>query len=453
MGPSTISIPNNQTDKLLRKRKILKSIKDIRLLKTGIWLYFFLLIFEGALRKWFLPGLSTPLLIIRDPLACFIVILAWKQGRLVWNHYMSMMGLIGITGIYTAFFLGHGNLMVALYGARIMLFHFPLIFVIGHIFKLQDVITMGKVILWITVPMTLLIMLQFYSPQSAWINRGIGGNLEGAGFGGALGYFRPPGTFSFTNGTSLFYAFVASFVFYFWIDSKSINRLLLILATASLLAAIPLSISRGLFFSVIVSLIFALLAIFREPKYWSQIIIICLGILTALLVLNQAAFFQTAFGAFSSRFESANEIEGGLESVFLDRFFGGMINALAASSDQPFWGYGLGMGTNVGSMLLTGKATYLISEGEWGRLIGELGPVMGLMMIYLRLGLCIKVAFACYKKLSQGNFLPWMILSFGSLSLAQGQWAQPTSLGFSILGAGLMIASLKRRRLEGRVHA
>ena len=31
-------------------------------LKNLIWLYFFLLLFEGALRKWFLPGLSQGLL-------------------------------------------------------------------------------------------------------------------------------------------------------------------------------------------------------------------------------------------------------------------------------------------------------------------------------------------------------------------------------------------------------
>ena len=31
-------------------------------LKQAIWLYLILLIYEGALRKWVLPDLSTPLL-------------------------------------------------------------------------------------------------------------------------------------------------------------------------------------------------------------------------------------------------------------------------------------------------------------------------------------------------------------------------------------------------------
>ena len=33
-----------------------------------VWIYFILLMIEGALRKWLLKGLSEPLLIIRDPI-------------------------------------------------------------------------------------------------------------------------------------------------------------------------------------------------------------------------------------------------------------------------------------------------------------------------------------------------------------------------------------------------
>ena len=46
------------------------TVRDPRkYLKIGIWIYFYLLIFEGALRKWFLPSLATPLLVVRDPVA------------------------------------------------------------------------------------------------------------------------------------------------------------------------------------------------------------------------------------------------------------------------------------------------------------------------------------------------------------------------------------------------
>ncbi len=418
-----------------------------RLLKQGIWAYFFLLIFEGALRKWVLPGLATPLLIIRDPLALWLVIMVWKRGLLPSNWYLSGMVLIGISGIFTACLLGHGNMLVALYGARIMLIHFPLIFVIGSIFCWEDVVKMGKATLWISVPMLVLIALQFYSPQSAWVNRGVGGDLDGAGFGGALGYFRPPGTFSFTNGTSLFFGFVSCFVFYFWMNPKVINRTLLICATVAVLAAIPLSISRSLFFQFGVSLIFTTIAIFRNPKYLGRLVLAGIGGLLVLIVLSQTSFFQTATEAFTARFETANEQEGGLEGVLGDRYLGGMIGALMESSEQPFFGFGLGMGTNVGSMLLAGDRGFLIAEEEWARMIGELGPLMGLAAVFFRLSLCVKITLAAFKKLELGDLLPWMLLSFGLLVVPQGQWAQPTSLGFSTLIAGLMIASLRKSKV------
>ena len=142
-----------------------------QLIKKGIWLYLLLLIFEGALRKWFLPGLATPLLIIRDPVALWVLGMASKRGMLNLNSYILWMGGIAIAGTFTAIFLGHGNLLVALFGARILLLHFPLIFVIGKVFTYEDVIKMGKSIVLISIPMAVLVAMQFYSPQSAWVNR------------------------------------------------------------------------------------------------------------------------------------------------------------------------------------------------------------------------------------------------------------------------------------------
>ena len=412
-------------------------------LKRGIWAYFFLLIFEGGLRKWVLPGLATPLLIVRDPVAIWLLIATWRRGWLPANFYLTSFFTIAIIGIFTATLLGHGNLFVALFGARILLIHVPLIFVIGRVFNRDDVLRMGKVTLILAVPMTVLIALQFYSPQSAWVNRGIGGDVQGSGFDGALGFFRPPGTFSFTSGTTLFFSFVAPFVLYFLLHRKNINILLLAAATVALLFSIPLSISRSLLFQVGLSVIFLVLASVRKPENILRLAMALAGAAIALVALSQLSFFSTATAAFTDRFTNANQIEGGVESVFIDRFLGGLLGALTSAGGLPFFGYGIGMGTNVGSMLLSGRISFLISEGEWGRAIGELGPLLGIGLVLLRLGLTIKIASACYRKLSQGDLLPWMLLSFGFITLAQGGWSQPSALGFYVLIGGLMVASLR----------
>lgn len=412
----------------------------------GVWIYFLLVIFEGALRKWFLPALATPLLVIRDPIAIWLVIYASTKKLMVVNGYIAMLLFIGILGTITAVLVGHGSIFVALYGARIFLIHLPAMFAIGVILNRQDVEKIGHFTLWLTPPMTLLIALQFNSPQSAWVNRGVGGDLAGAGFGGALGYFRPPGTFSFTNGTTLFFSMAACFIFYYWLNSKSVNKLLLIASTMALLVAIPLSISRGLFFQVLVSVGFMLVTVARKPKFIGRLLFSIIGIFILFYFLNTTGIFQTSTEVFLARFNDANETEGGLNGVLVDRFLGGMYNALIESPDLPFLGYGIGIGSNVGSQLLTGGRIFLLTEQEWGRIIGELGPILGLLVIFLRVKLTINFAFSCYKKLLKGDLLPWMILSFGSLIILQGQWAQPTALGFCTLTGGLLLASLQQTK-------
>lgn len=410
-------------------------------LKAAVWLYFILLIIEGALRKWVMPALSDPLLVIRDPLAIWIFLMARKKGYLKFNPLSFFMILAGIVGLVTALSFGHGNLFVALFGVRIYVLQFPLIFAIGRIFDWEDVIKMGHAFLWVSLPMAVLIGLQFYSPQTAWVNKGLGGET-GQGFSGALGYFRPPGTFSFTTGISMFYGLVAAYIFYFWFNMHLVKRALLIASTCCLLIAIPLSISRSLLFEVSVSILFSVIAAWRRPKYIGKIIAASFIGIALYLVLRNQSFFATSTDAFNARFENANEAEGGIQGVFFNRFLGGMFSAVGNAPNIPFFGYGIGMGTNVGSQLLTGEISFLISESEWGRVIGEQGLLFGFLIIAIRIILAIKIFRRSARFLKKSDALPWMLVSYAFIPLIQSQWGQPTALGFSVLSSGLVIAAM-----------
>jgi len=424
---------------------------EAELLKKGVWLYFLLVIFEGALRKWVLPGLATPLLIIRDPIAIWLIYKVWEKDMFPSSLYIKAMMVISIISIITALVFGHGNFLVAMFGARVFLIHFPMIFVIGKVFDREDVIKLGRVTLWLSIPMVILIALQFYSPQSALVNRGIGGDEAGGGFSGAMGFFRPPATFSFTNGTHLFFGFVGCYLFYFWLAGKGVNKIILYASTVALVAAIPLSISRSLTFFLAVALMFVLLSVIRKPSNLIKMIFAGAGFLVVLYFMTKISFFQTATDAFLARFSNAADSEGGLEGTLGDRYLGGMTSALSGSVERPFFGYGIGMGTNVGSMLLTGGRTFLISEEEWGRVIGEMGAILGLSIIFLRLSLCFKLLIEAYKKMVQDDLLPWMLFSFTILVVPQGQWAQPTNLGFSVVSGGLVLAAMRKRLIPQKV--
>ncbi|AVR45278.1 hypothetical protein C7S20_08370 [Christiangramia fulva] len=416
-------------------------------LKRSIWVYLFLLIFEGALRKWVFPGLSQPLLIVRDPLAAWLI---FESLRLkVWSPNVFVILGIGLTLISFCLTLlfGHGNLPVALYGSRMMLLHFPLIFIIGRVLNKEDVLQFGKAMLWCCIGMTLLVAVQFYSPQSAWINRGVAGEL-GSGFSGAMGYYRVPGTFSFTNGLSAFYGLCIPFIAFFWVSRDSgISKILLYFATVAYLAAIPLSISRTVVFQTVLTGIFIVVISAGQPKVIIRLFA-TLGLGFFLFIfLTNFSFFETSTKALSLRFEQAGHSEGGLEGTLVDRFLGGLVGAV--SNVEASWiGKGLGMGTNVGSTLMTGKRTFLVSEGEWGRLIGERGFILGLFLIAIRLGLGIKMYLKSWRIANAGNILPWLLLSFALIPVVMGQWAQTTSLGFAVFSGGLVFAAMRSEKCE-----
>lgn len=413
------------------------------LVKHVIWVYFWLLIFEGALRKWVLPGLSDPILIIRDPLAIIIIFIARNRGLLPLNGYVIGMSMVGVLSMFTSMISGHGNFVVSLYGIRPYLFHFPLIFIIGNVFDSSDVIRMGKTILVVSIPMVILIGFQFYSPQSAWINRGVGGDINGGGFSGALGYFRPPGTFSFTTGNMQFFSLVGVFVCYFWFEKKGVNFVLLILSTASLMASIPLSISRSLFAQVSITLIFGLLCGVRKPKQILRIVIAVCSVLIIYLLVNNTDVFKTATDALTDRFETASKGSDGEEVTLVDRFIDHLFLPFYNITNWPLFGYGLGFGTNFASKLLRGYHDFTLGEDDWDRILGEVGPLLGLTIIIIRIGLTTELLFKGFKQLSANKFLSFLLLSFGSLLIFNGNWAQPTSLGFAILSGGLAMAALR----------
>jgi hypothetical protein len=421
--------------------KVAESETNLKKLKTGIWVYFILWLIEGALRKWVFPSLATPLLIVRDPVAIWLLYIAWKNDTFPHNNYVFVLYTITIIGVITAVMVGHGSLLVALYGARIYLIHFPLVFVIGRAFDRSDVIKIGKVVLWLSIPIAILVYFQFNSPQKAFVNRGIGDNAEGGGFQGALGYFRPPGLFSFETGNIQFFFFVAAFVFYFLMNQKEVWRYVLFGASASLLIAIPLSISRTLVAQVGICVVFVISSIIRRPKYLGRLIGAIFVLLLAILLLSKSSFVETPIKALTTRFQEADSFEGGVGNTAMRLLAD--IDVPLRQLDFPFFGYGIGMGTNVGAKLLTGSSeTFLVAEGEWGRVIGEMGIILGSLVLLIRFGVTYRVVVACYKKLIENDLLPWMLLSISLQSFTQAQWAQPATLGFSILAMGLTIASL-----------
>src|SRR2546423_15602513 len=68
----------------------------LRNIRRLIYLYFFLLIIEGALRKWMVPQFFNPLLLVRVLVVLSIYFLAWSADIFPRNGLILSLGIIGI---------------------------------------------------------------------------------------------------------------------------------------------------------------------------------------------------------------------------------------------------------------------------------------------------------------------------------------------------------------------
>lgn len=428
----------------MNKQEVVSNYKSI---KAAIWVYFFLWIFEGALRKWILPSLATPLLIVRDPIAIYILFRAFYLNVKFMNPYIVLSSIFTLLSLAITLTFGHENLFVGIYGARIMLLHFPVIFVIGAVFTKEDILKMGRILLVLNIIMTVIVYLQFSSPQSAFINIGIGGEGS-AGFSGAMGYSRPPGTFSFTTGLSIFYTAVSVFVYYFWLSKDSCSKILLYASTIALVIALPLTISRGAVVAVLIVGLFAMIASVTSVKMLGKLVLTVVVFYVSFLVLqNYVTVFNVGTEVFMDRVNSANRSTGaggGLKESILLRMVADIIGPFIDFFDNPIFEGNLGMGTNAGAQMLTGKTVFLVSETEFGRLVGEQGIIFGGGVILIRLILAIKILFKSWELSKLERLLPFTLCGAACPALFQGQWAQPSVLGFAVIMAGLVIAASKK---------
>lgn len=407
-----------------------------------LWAFVFALIFDGALRKWVLPGMSDVLLLSRVPITGLIYLLAIQVGMFPRNIFvLGAVILAGVTSL-TAY-LTHGSIPALGYGALANYFFIPLIFIFPKVWDWKEVQRVGKFFLLIGIPMTVLVGLQFYLPQSAWVNLSVGGT-EGAGFTGGLGRYRPPATFSFITGTAQFYTLVSAFFLVQFIHRKTLSSIALIAIGICLPLAIFGSISRLLAVSVAVVFVMTLLMLVYNGRKLPSSFRIIGVILFTLFVASQFNFFDDAKAAFEARWESSTgEHKGGVREAIVMRTIRDLTQPFIYMWEIPLPGYGLGSGTQAGAQILRGQRGFAYAEGEWGRLLAELGPIFGTFYVLLRLSLVIFLGRLAFKQAQKNNFLPWTIFSASLFLILIGQWGQQTSLGFAILGAGLTLSACR----------
>lgn len=446
-----------------------KSEANRRLLVRLVFLIYWLLIFEGALRKWGLPQLQEVFFFLRIPVTLLLYWVAFKYR--CWPHtawplllayIFSAVAIVLVPFQIIAGGYGPPYLLLAGYGWINYFFYVPLAFLIAEQFRKEDLDLLTRHTLWLTIPAALLVIMQFSAPATAVINLGSGlkESDQFQNLGAALGFVRPTGFFTSSAGQSQFVASAAALVLVGWLVPKRerpVGLVLLIAGTAAVLVLTAFSQSRGLFFQLGIVLLLGIAAglltgrrrIIVRVVLWPPVL---LGAAIALWPL----LFPKAYEVFLSRWIGA---WGDETQIFQYGIFGRMFHSFYAFLDYlpstPLIGYLLGFGGNASLRLdwvrlpsaaydWTGYGIWGL-EGGWAVHLIELGLLAGLAFIVFRIGLILWAGWnACKCTHYSGHPLPVLLFGYAGMILLNGQiTGQGTINGYAWMFLGFCLSAIR----------
>ena len=350
--------------------------------------------------------------------------------------------------------------MVALFGFRIWFFHIPYIFIMSEKLNRDDLVKICQFLIMVFLPMTVLYVMQWAAPPSSWLNASIGGFTAEEGKEIAYGAVRPTGTFGHGVASSYYNPVVVS-LFYAVLFSKYYKRKFMlyrrenIIFTIAVILCLITSVSRGAIVQTIIGLLFVALFITftgKKDLLWRLILglIACYAIFTILSTVSIGG--KNLMAPITDRFETAAEQEGGTSGIMESRVLEPykFWNHKGKLLDPPFFGYGIGAGSNYGTQTLNLKGDFGNSKawglGEWSSQIvtNEMGFLFGGIVFFLRIGLCISLFFASIKKLFRNNdVLPISLWTLSITYFGNGNINLTMTLGWIVIVMILLLTSLR----------
>jgi len=409
-----------------------------------LWTYFILLIFEGSIRKWIVPSLSAPLLIVRDPISVCIV---WESIRThQWPKQWSV-----ITGLLTVVFslllviqiVWWNNVWIAgLYGMRSYLLPFPVAFALGEYMDMEDVKKIARYTMYIMVVMVFIYTIQYRSSSgSAWN----AGAYEGATQIMYAGdHVRASGTFSYNVGATYFSLLGFSFILYGIINRDFVSRWLLMAALFSLVVSVPLVGARTLVYLLAVEAMCAIVCYVVCIGNFTKSIRYIIPVIALTVSASFLPVFSDATNSLAQRFVSAGASEGNTKNVLTERSMQPFVDAVTSlkSLSDPL-GVGMGRGAAAVTALLEGKASFVAGESEIFRNIIELGPYIGILYALYRVLLAIYLLALSIQKAKNEDALALLLAPLMVITTVWGVMEMPTFQGFMVLSIALTLASLK----------
>jgi hypothetical protein len=437
-----MSLPRNLTNK---KVVLQAEITNYAFIKKLIWAYFLVLLFEGALRKWFLPEWAQGLLIIRDPLVIWIYYLCYTQGVFPLNNkYLQRCFQCVVLAVVLSLLFNPAHPSTIAYGARTNLLHFPLIFIMARVLTWDDVLNFGKAFLILSLPMTWVVAQQFQADRFDTINTaagGIGHQMMTSG-----DKVRASGTFSFVSGIVFYYCFTVAFVIYGFLVKGTFPKWMLYLGTTATLLAMVTAGSRAVIAECLQVLACVGFLAYFKPSEFGKIAGSIFGFSSLGLILyTQVDLFQEGLDFLTLRFEEAANVEGNPIEAYFNRYYQLIVAPYYYNLFIDWLGKsGLGGATRAGvtlDMMFGSGSGVGAAENSWARPIIENGIIIGGLFIIWRIWITKDLLVSCIQGVKRGSYLGIFLFGAAGPILLFGILGQPTNLGFAAFGSGLCLTA------------
>jgi hypothetical protein len=358
--------------------------------KRMIWAVLFLVVFEGALRKWVLPGFQAQIYLLKDLilLCAYIGFLASRARGSQLKEINGLRTLAILTAGYCLVQLLNPyspSLLLSIVGSKNYLLYMPLAFIVPYLFSTEaDFERKLRTYAILMIPFAALGIVQSFFPPDHWINGYLSyddENLRAASLFGSEGLekARASGTFSFIGGyvtflTVMGYLGIGLTAARGWRIKGNLGPLTLTIVT---LAAMFTTGSRTPIYGLI-GTIPIVICIWGYSGAISTQHLARVGFILVLGIVIVQFMVPEAIEAYKFRAATVDDSTTRLLSPFAEWY-----NALV---ETPITG--LGMGSNAAAAVsVMGTATYWwldgnIFEVETARVLQELG-LLGFVLIYL----------------------------------------------------------------------
>src|SRR2546428_2226283 len=363
-----------------------------------------LAVFEGAVRKWAFSEYGQFVYLTKDILllgayAGFFLPRVLRHQPLALRHVATTrLVLFGIVAVFELANPLLPNLVTGLFGLKAYLVYAPLLYLVPYAFRETAELRrfLMTFVLFAFVPVTLGIV-RFWAPPASVLNRYASEEEPlGAITFGETGKVRITGTFSFISGYAVYLTLIVLIgVALMGIERGRRQRLTIGAALALAVANLLMTGSRGPFLALGAAVPALLVLAGFTPRRVSLARAAVPGVVVLAAVVLAVNAFPDAVAAFRERVEGNEDVPG--------RVLGVVREPLWALGEAGVIGYGIGTTHQATVFLGGGGDAVPPAEGEWERIILEVGPV-GFVLVLLTRLLVIARTWQALRGTRDGDF-------------------------------------------------